>query len=91
VAALYGAGLTTREVAARLGVEATTVRRWLREAEQPVRRPGPQGRTDVDTTALVARRAAGLSWAELATEAGMSRTGVRRRVLTATSGQRLWR
>jgi len=89
VAALYGAGLTTREVAARLGVEATTVRRWLRETEQPVRRPGPRGRTDIDTAALVAMRAAGLSWAELAVSAGMSRTGVRRRVRT-TTGQRLW-
>ncbi len=83
VATLYGAGLSTREVAARLGVEATTVRRWLREADQPVRRPGPRGRTEVDTTALVAMRAAGMSWAELARAAGMSRTGVRRRVLTA--------
>lgn len=80
VAALYVAGLSTREVADRLGVEATTVRRWLREVGQPVRRPGPRGRTEVDTAALVAMRAAGLSWAKLATASGMSRTGVRRRV-----------
>ncbi len=90
VADLYGAGLSTREVAARLGVEATSVRRWLREAEQSVRRPGPRGRTDIDTAALLTMRAAGLSWAELADASGMSRTGVRRRVLTA-AGQRLWR
>lgn len=90
VAALYAAGLTTREVAARLGIEATSVRRWLREANQPVRRPGPRGRTEVDTAALVAMRAAGLSWQVLAVASGMSRTGVRRRVLTAAAGQRLW-
>jgi len=82
------AGLTTREVAARLGVEATTVRRWLREAGQPVRRPGPRGRTEVDTAALITMRAAGSSWQELATASGMSRTGVRRRVLTAETGRR---
>jgi len=66
------------------------VRRWLREAEQPVRRPGPQGRTDVDTAALTAMRSAGLSWQALADASGMSRTGTRRRVLTTATGQRLW-
>lgn len=56
-------------------ITSTTVRRWLWE---------------VDTAALVAMRTAGLSGQKLATESGMSRTGVRRRVLTAESGQLLW-
>jgi len=91
VVSLYAAGLTTREVAARLDVEATTVRRWLREADQMVRRSGPRGRTDVDTLTLMSMRAAGLSWQEMARASGMSRTGVRLRVLTAESGHRPWR
>ncbi len=74
-----------------MGVEATTVRRWLREADQPVRRSGPRGRTEVDTAALLTMRAAGLSWQELAVASGMSRTGVRRRVFTAETGRHPWR
>jgi DNA-binding transcriptional regulator YiaG len=76
---LYGQGLTTYATAARLAVNPRTVQRWLAGATRP---PGRRKRPGVrDSLILRLRDQDGLTWAEIARRAGMSRTGVRKRYL----------
>lgn len=85
----YLAGATARELGARHGVDQMTVQRWLRQADVARRRVGPRGRTDV-TTALVVelRDVEQLSFAAIAAEVDMSKTGVLNRYRVATEGAR---
>jgi transposase-like protein len=92
-AALYSSGQTTREIAARLGVDPRTVARWVGDA---VRARGPRPRTGAETDALIVELRdhpavpAGkpVSFAEIGRRAGMSRTGVRMRYYALTGKRR---
>lgn len=85
---LYTKGRTTREIAAEIGIDAKTVRRILADAAIERRRTGPRGRLDVDTEAILEMRDdLHMSWQEIADAAGMSKTGVRMRYATATTGR----
>lgn len=85
VAQLYRDGSTTREIAALVGCEATSVRHDLRRAGEPVRRRGPRRHLDVD--AIVNARGRGQSWDAVARAVGASRTGVRKAYYEATGLQ----
>ena len=98
-AALYSSGKTTREIGAELTVDPRTVARWVGGA---VRRPGPRPRAGVDRKILELRtvqpdperEAQGLpprehlSFAEIARQVGMSKTGVRMRYYALTGRAR---
>lgn len=74
-AAAYRVGSTSREIAAQLGVDASTVRRWVARVET-LRRTGPRGRVDVSTELIVELRdAERLSFGDIATAVGMSKSG----------------
>ena len=89
-ARLYESGSTLREIAARLNTDSKTVWRAIHDQVQP-RRTGPRGRTDVtDAQILELRDDLELSWATIAQQTGMSRSGARARYLVAT-GQGRWR
>lgn len=87
--AAYGAGSTTREIAAQLGdVNPTTIARWIAQADM-LRRTGPRGRTDVPDSLIVELRdVEHLSFSAVAAEVQMSKTGVINRYRVATEGQR---
>lgn len=78
---LLASGKTTREIAAALGIDRSTVSRWTR---QEARARGPRKREDITDQEVIDGRAGGLSWAELAAATGMSVTGVRLRYAQAT-------
>lgn len=87
-ARLYAAGRSTHEIAAQLDVDATTIRRWLQPLVE-LRRRGPRGRLDVtDAEILQLRDSLHLSFAAIANEVAMSKTGVRMRYAVATTGTR---
>jgi hypothetical protein len=75
---LHGEGLTTREIAGRIGVDPKTVSRWTRDQ---ARRKGPRGYDDrvLDARILRLRDQDQRSFDAIAAETGMSRTGVRMR------------
>ena len=52
VCSLYLAGLSSVNIAAKYGVSAEVIRRWLREAEIPVRKKGAQKVSIVNNTKL---------------------------------------
>jgi AraC-like DNA-binding protein len=82
---LGGQGLTSYAIAGRLGVDPTTVQRWLGGN----RRRGPQGRTDVrDALILELHDRESLSFAEIARRVHMSPTGVRMRYYSLTGRER---
>lgn len=86
--AAYRAGATGQEIAAELDVVPSTVRRWIAQAEA-LRRTGPRGRTDVPDGLIVELRdVEQLSFAAVASECGMSKTGVINRYRMATEGRR---
>lgn len=74
-------GRSLSEVAAAVGISATTVRRVL--ADFGVERRPQNARRDVDVAALVARYQAGATMAEIAIETGVSESLVRDRLLEA--------
>lgn len=87
---MYRSGRTLREIEARLGVDNRAVWAAIR-GQVETRRRGPRGRTDVTDAQIVElRNDLELSWAQIAAQVGMSRTGVRARYLVAT-GRRRWR
>ena len=74
---LYGLGLTTYAVAAQIGADPSTVRRWVGDL---TRRRGPRGRLDVaDHLILDLKDREGLSFREIARRVHMSPTGARMR------------
>jgi len=73
---LYRLGLSTRAVAAQLGVDPRTVARWLGDE---TRRRGPASRPDVRDAKILALRGEGMSYAEIGRRVHMSATGVRMR------------
>jgi transposase-like protein len=84
----YRGGATGHEIAAQLDVDPSTVRRWIAQ-EQALRRTGPRGRVDVPDELIVELRdVEQLSYATIAGEVGMSKTGVLTRYRVATEGQR---
>jgi transposase-like protein len=84
----YLAGATTREIATQLGVSATTVARWIAQADV-LRRTGPRGRVDIPDNLIVELRdVEQLSFSAIATEVRMSKTGVINRYRVATEGKR---
>lgn len=92
-ARLYACGLTAREVAAEVGIDNTTVLRWVRDDDDHggTRRRGPRGYTDIPDAQIVELRDSyHLGWRALAATVGMSRSGVQARYLRATTGRR-WR
>lgn len=87
-ARLYTAGRDTREIADELAVDATTIQRWLRPLVE-LRRRGPRGRVDVtDEEITELRDGLHLSYAAIAAQVDMSKTGVRMRYAVATTGRR---
>jgi DNA-binding transcriptional regulator YiaG len=83
---LYAAGLTTRAIAARLGVDPRTVQRWLGGDTRP---RGPRKRPDVpDSKITELREREGLSYAAIAALTGMSATGARSRYWAITGRPR---
>ena len=79
----------SQEVAvAELGVDPSTVRRWIAQVDT-LRRTGPRGRTDVPDALIVELRdVERLSFAAVAGEVRMSKTGVVHRYQVATEGAR---
>ncbi|MGH3190672.1 MAG: hypothetical protein ACRDOL_26105 [Streptosporangiaceae bacterium] len=76
-ARLYASGLSSREVGAALGVDGTTIVRWLGGSTRPRgRRPRPGTADTAVVRALEDRR---LSWAEVSARTGLTRTGARKR------------
>lgn len=86
----YQAGRTLREIAADLGVDNTTVRRWLSAEGVTTRRRGQRGRAEALTSRIVDLRDQGWSWVDIAAEVGMSQTGIRKRYAQATDAVRPW-
>jgi len=83
---LYATTLTTRAIAARLGVDPRTVQRWLGDATRP---RGPRKRPDVPDSKIVElREREGLSFAAIAALTGMSATGARNRYWAITGRPR---
>ncbi len=78
---LYAAGRSCSQVAAELGVAATTVRHALADAGVP-RRPR-NGRLDVDVDAIVRRYRDGWTMAEVADQLGVSEALARERLAAA--------
>lgn len=80
-ARLYRSGLTSRDIAAQLGVDSTTVIRWM--DPHLTRRRGPRGRADVIDEQIVTLVDRGMRFDDVADAVGMSRTGVRKRYYAA--------
>ncbi len=75
---LYESGKTTRAVAAEIGVDSTTVSRWVRHI---ARRTGPPRRPDVSDERLWRMRyEEKLTYDQIAAAVGMTRTPVRKRL-----------
>lgn len=82
-AALRAGGQTYRVIARQIGVNETTVRRWLGSDGA---RPGPPW--VIDLASVLALHKAGLSQRKIAAELGVSRGAVRRRL--ALVGRAAW-
>lgn len=86
--AAYRAGETSYEIAARLDVDPSTVRRWVEQVET-LRRTGPRGRREVPSALIVELRdVERMSFGAIATDVGMSKSGVMTRYRLATEGGR---
>jgi len=83
---LYQSGMTRDQVAAQLGVQGSTVSRWLAGVIRP---RGPRPRAGVrDETILELRDRENLSFAEIGRRVHMSRTGARMRYYKLTGRAR---
>ncbi|MGH3527963.1 MAG: helix-turn-helix domain-containing protein [Pseudonocardiaceae bacterium] len=86
--AAYRTGATGPEIAAVLGVDPSTVRRWVHQLDA-ARRTGPRGRTGVPTNRIITLRdVEGLSFADIAAAVRMTKSGVIHRYRIATEGHR---
>lgn len=87
LARAYLRGATVRELAEEHDVHESTIRRWLGDVER--RQVGPRPLPVADER-IVELRDADVPWQEIAVEVGMSRSGVRRRYMAATTGRKRW-
>jgi hypothetical protein len=83
---LHGLGLTTRAIAAQVGVDPKTVQRWTADLARP---RGARKRPDVsDDLILDLKDREGLPFAETGRRVHMSKTGARMRYYAATGRER---
>lgn len=83
--AAVASGESPASIAARLGVQARTVQRWMREAGEQRQAGRPAG-GEGSGERIAAMKAAGLSWGQIAAAEGIARSTARDRY-NATAGR----